>query len=44
MLSAKTDIEIFSDFKEQLNKLGYNVDFKILTATNFNVLQNRRRL
>ncbi len=44
MLSAKTEIKIFPDFEEKLYKLGYNLSHKILTATDFNVLQKRRRL
>ena len=44
MLSAKTDIKIFPDFESKLRKLGYSIDYDILSATNFNVLQNRKRL
>lgn len=44
MLSAKTNIKIFPDFEKKLRKLGYSIDYKILSAVNFNVLQNRKRL
>ena len=44
MLSAKTDIEIFPDFKKNVEKLGYNIDYKLLYANDFNVLQRRKRL
>lgn len=44
MLSAKTDIEIFPDFKKNVEKLGYNISYKLLYANDFNVLQKRKRL
>lgn len=44
MLSAKTDIEIFPDFKKNVEKLGYNIDYELLYANDFNVLQKRKRL
>lgn len=44
MLSAKTNIEIFPDFKEKIENLDYNIDFKLLYANDFNVLQKRKRL
>ena len=44
MLSAKTNIEIFPDFKDNVEKLGYNIDFELLYSNDFNVLQKRRRL
>lgn len=44
MLSAKTDIEIFPDFEKNVKKLGYNIDYELLFANDFNVLQKRKRL
>ena len=44
MLSAKTDIEIFPDFKKNVRKLGYDIDYELLFANDFNVLQKRKRL
>lgn len=44
MLSAKTDIKIFPDFKKNVEKLGYSIDSKLLYANDFNVLQKRKRL
>ena len=44
MISAETNIKIFPDFESKLRNLNYAPDYKILSAVNFNVLQNRRRL
>lgn len=44
MLSAKTNIEIFHDFKKNVEKLGYNISYDLLYANDFNVLQKRKRL
>jgi DNA (cytosine-5)-methyltransferase 1 len=43
MRSAKKGY-ILKDFKNKVNKLGYNTEAKILDAGNFNVLQSRKRL
>lgn len=44
MLSAKTDIEIFPDFERNVKKLGYNINYELLYANKFKVLQKRKRL
>ena len=46
MLSARTNKNIFEDFNNQIKNLDqdYTVNYRILKATNFNVLQSRRRL
>jgi len=36
--------KIFKDIKDEMKKAGYNLDFKILNAADFGVLQNRKRV
>ena len=43
ILSAK-DGTIFEDIKEKMKKLKYNVDYKILDANDFGVVQHRKRV
>jgi DNA (cytosine-5)-methyltransferase 1 len=46
MLSARTDRNIFEDFHNKIKRLDqdYTVDYRILHADHFNVLQSRKRL
>lgn len=43
MLSAKNG-EYFNKIKKAIKKAGYNFDYKVLNAKDFNVLQDRKRV
>ncbi|WP_283718922.1 DNA cytosine methyltransferase [Clostridium perfringens] len=43
LLSAQNG-KIFKDIKKEFLKAGYNIDYKILNAKDFGVLENRKRI
>ncbi|ASY51664.1 DNA cytosine methyltransferase [Clostridium perfringens] len=43
LLSAQNG-KIFKDMKKEFLKAGYNIDYKILNAKDFGVLENRKRI
>lgn len=43
ILSAQKG-KIFKDIKNEMKKVGYNLDYEILNAADFGVLQNRKRV
>jgi len=43
MISAQNG-KFYTDFKEKIKKKGYNLEYKLLNAEDFGVLQSRKRL